>query len=245
MISEELESCLHHAFVEARSKRHKYITIEHLLRAVLRDHSFAANILSFRAVNVEDLRRELDGFIERHTSLFPSEDEPDTQPTADFQRVIQRAILNVQSSGRGKVTSADVLLALLNEKSIAALLAKRGVTPLDVMNGIVSGPEKFKRLPTEQNLSQATDGDVLGAEDLQIVLFNDDFTPMEFVVGLLQRFLSMSKEDATEVMLEVHRDGRAVCGLYDRDAALAIVKSMAAYSREHGWPLRCEWAIPK
>ncbi len=245
MIDEELESCLHHAFVEARSKRHEYITIEHLLRAVLRDHSFAANILSFCAVNVEDLRRELDGFIERHASLFSSEAEPDTQPTADFQRVIQRAILNVQSSRRGKVTSADVLLALLDERSIGALLAKRGVTPLDVMNGIVSGPEKFKRLPTEQNLSQATDGDVLDAEDLQIVLFNDDFTPMEFVVGLLQRFLSMSKEDATEVMLEVHRDGRAVCGLYDREAALSILENMAAYSREHGWPLRCTWAIPK
>jgi len=79
--------------------------------------------------------------------------------------------------------------------------------------------------------------------DLQVVLYNDDFTPMEFVVGVLQNFFAMSREDATETMLEVHRQGKAVCGLYAQEAAEDLVKQVSEHARKHGHPLRCATAI--
>ena len=143
MIAQELEVSLHMAFVEARQKRHEFITVEHLLLALL-DNPSAAEVLRACAANVEELRRELTTFINEHTPKVESEDEIDTQPTLGFQRVIQRAILHVQSSGKKEVTGANVLVAIFGEKDSHAVyfLQRQKISRLDVVNFISHGIAK-------------------------------------------------------------------------------------------------------
>jgi ATP-dependent Clp protease ATP-binding subunit ClpA len=143
MIAQELEVSLHMAFMEARQKRHEFITVEHLLLAML-DNPSAAEVLRACAANVDDLRKKLADFIERHTPRVPGEADVDTQPTLGFQRVIQRAILHVQSSGKKEVTGANVLVAIFGEKDSHALhfLTQLGLSRLDVVNYISHGIAK-------------------------------------------------------------------------------------------------------
>ncbi|MDP2195293.1 MAG: Clp protease N-terminal domain-containing protein, partial [Rhodocyclaceae bacterium] len=143
MIAQELEVSLHMAFVEARQKRHEFITVEHLLLALL-DNPSAAEVLRACAANIEELRREVAGFIDQHTPTVAGDSEIDTQPTLGFQRVIQRAILHVQSSGKKEVNGANVLVAIFGEKDSHAVyfLQKQSVSRLDVVNFISHGITK-------------------------------------------------------------------------------------------------------
>ena len=131
MIAQELEVSLHMAFVEARQQRHEFITVEHLLMALL-DNPSAAEVLRACSANLDDLRKSLLGFIKENTPTVGGADEVDTQPTLGFQRVIQRAIMHVQSTGSGKkeVTGANVLVAIFGEKDSHAVyyLHQQGVT---------------------------------------------------------------------------------------------------------------------
>ena len=140
MIAQELEVSLHMAFVEARQKRHEFITVEHLLLALL-DNPSAAQVLKACAANIDELRRELNGFIEEHTPRIEGTDEIDTQPTLGFQRVIQRAILHVQSSGKDTVTGANVLVALFSERDSYAVyfLQQQDMSRLDAVSYISHG----------------------------------------------------------------------------------------------------------
>lgn len=104
MIAQELEVSLHMAFVDARASRHEFITVEHLLAALL-DNASAVEVLKACAVNIAELRLQLKNFINDNTPVVPGNDEVDTQPTLGFQRVIQRAIMHVQSSSSGKKKS--------------------------------------------------------------------------------------------------------------------------------------------
>jgi ATP-dependent Clp protease ATP-binding subunit ClpA len=145
MIAQELEVSLHMAFVEARQQRHEFITVEHLLLALL-DNPSAAEVLRACSANVDDLRKSLSTFIKDNTPQVAGTDEVDTQPTLGFQRVIQRAIMHVQSTGNGKkeVTGANVLVAIFGEKDSHAVyyLHQQGVTRLDVVNFIAHGIRK-------------------------------------------------------------------------------------------------------
>src|SRR6201991_3492978 len=145
MIAQELEVSLHMAFVEARQQRHEFITVEHLLMALL-DNPSAAEVLRACAANIEDLRKSLATFIKENTPTVGGSEEVDTQPTLGFQRVIQRAIMHVQSTGGGKkeVTGANVLVAIFGEKDSHAVyyLHQQGVTRLDVVNYIAHGIKK-------------------------------------------------------------------------------------------------------
>ncbi|WP_428506562.1 ATP-dependent Clp protease ATP-binding subunit ClpA [Roseateles sp.] len=145
MIAQELEVSLHMAFVEARQQRHEFITVEHLLMALL-DNPSAAEVLRACSANLDDLRKSLTQFIKENTPTVGGSDEVDTQPTLGFQRVIQRAIMHVQSTGSGKkeVTGANVLVAIFGEKDSHAVyyLHQQGVTRLDVVNFIAHGIKK-------------------------------------------------------------------------------------------------------
>ena len=145
MIAQELEVSLHMAFVEARQQRHEFITVEHLLLALL-DNPSAAEVLRACAASIEDLRKSLGSFIKENTPTVSGTEEVDTQPTLGFQRVIQRAIMHVQSTGSGKkeVTGANVLVAIFGEKDSHAVyyLHQQGVTRLDVVNFIAHGIKK-------------------------------------------------------------------------------------------------------
>ena len=161
MIAQELEVSLHMAFVEARQQRHEFITVEHLLLALL-DNPSAAEVLRACSANMDDLRKSLTTFIKDNTPQVAGTEEVDTQPTLGFQRVIQRAIMHVQSTGNGKkeVTGANVLVAIFGEKDSHAVyyLHQQGVTRLDVVNFIAHGikksdpPEQPK--PAENNASE-------------------------------------------------------------------------------------------
>jgi ATP-dependent Clp protease ATP-binding subunit ClpA len=145
MIAQELEVSLHMAFVEARQQRHEFITVEHLLLALL-DNPSAAEVLRACSANIDDLRKSLANFIKDNTPQVAGTDDVDTQPTLGFQRVIQRAIMHVQSTGNGKkeVTGANVLVAIFGEKDSHAVyyLHQQGVTRLDVVNYIAHGIKK-------------------------------------------------------------------------------------------------------
>ena len=145
MIAQELEVSLHMAFVEARQQRHEFITVEHLLLALL-DNPSAAEVLRACSANVDDLRKSLGNFIKDNTPQVAGSDDVDTQPTLGFQRVIQRAIMHVQSTGNGKkeVNGANVLVAIFGEKDSHAVyyLHQQGVTRLDVVNFIAHGIKK-------------------------------------------------------------------------------------------------------
>jgi len=158
MIAQELEVSLHMAFVEARQQRHEFITVEHLLLALL-DNPSAAEVLRACAANVEDLRKSLATFIKENTPVVPGSEEIDTQPTLGFQRVIQRAIMHVQSTSNGKkeVTGANVLVAIFGEKDSHAVyyLHQQGITRLDVVNYISHGITKTPQPKEPQKEEQA------------------------------------------------------------------------------------------
>src|SRR4029077_17392244 len=156
MIAQELEVSLHMAFMDARQKRHEFITVEHLLLALL-DNPSASEVLRACAANIEELRKLLTEFINEHTPIVTGE-EVDTQPTLGFQRVIQRAILHVQSSGKKEVTGANVLVAIFGEKDSHAVyfLHQKGVTRLDVVNYISHGISKVPQTgPSKQQESES------------------------------------------------------------------------------------------
>ena len=159
MIAQELEVSLHMAFVEARQARHEFITVEHLLLALL-DNPSAAEVLRACAVSIDDLRKTLSNFITDNTPTVPGTSEVDTQPTLGFQRVIQRAIMHVQSASNGKkeVTGANVLVAIFGEKDSHAVyyLHQQGVTRLDVVNYISHGVRKDQQ-PEPQKASESAD----------------------------------------------------------------------------------------
>ena len=159
MIAQELEVSLHMAFVEARQQRHEFITVEHLLLALL-DNPSAAEVLRACSANIDDLRKSLSTFIKDNTPQVAGSDDVDTQPTLGFQRVIQRAIMHVQSTGSGKkeVTGANVLVAIFGEKDSHAVyyLHQQGVTRLDVVNFIAHGIKKSDPPePTKSSENQA------------------------------------------------------------------------------------------
>jgi len=154
VLSKELEFCLNAAFKEARAQRHEFITVEHLLLALL-DVPSVVEVLKACGSGVENLRRELSDYIRETTPLVESED-PDVQPTLGFQRVLQRAVFHIQSSGKKEVTGLNVLVAIFGEKESHAvyLLGRHGVSRLDIVNYISHGISKIhedetREAPTE------------------------------------------------------------------------------------------------
>ncbi|OOE35867.1 ATP-dependent Clp protease ATP-binding subunit ClpA [Salinivibrio kushneri] len=144
MLNKELEASLNGAFARAREKRHEFMTVEHLLLALI-DNAAAHDALVACRADLEALRKELDAFIEQTTPLIPADDESrETQPTLSFQRVLQRAVFHVQSSGRSEVSGANVLVAIFSEQEshAAYLLKKNDVSRLDVVNYISHGTTK-------------------------------------------------------------------------------------------------------
>ena len=120
MLSSELEFCLNEAFQQARDRRHEFMTVEHLLLALL-DIPKVHEVLKACNANIGRVARQLTEFIEEQTPLMPQDDDSDVQPTLGFQRVLQRAVFHVQSSGKKEVTGSNVLVAIFSEKQSQAV----------------------------------------------------------------------------------------------------------------------------
>jgi ATP-dependent Clp protease ATP-binding subunit ClpA len=158
MLNKALELTLNDAFRLARERSHELMTVEHLLVALL-DNPDASKALRACGTNFQQLKEELLSYIDRSTPLFgPDEEEPDTQPTLGFQRVLQRAVFHVQSSGNAEVTGANVLVAIFSEQESQAvyLLNKHDITRLDIVNYISHGISRIDEEPAEESLEDET-----------------------------------------------------------------------------------------
>jgi ATP-dependent Clp protease ATP-binding subunit ClpA len=168
MLSKDLELTLNSAFKEARAKRHEFMTVEHLLLALLDNHA-AAEVLSACAADIPQLRRDLVEFIDSTTPLIPTEDEDrETQPTLGFQRVLQRAVFHVQSSGKKEVTGANVLVAIFSEQESQAVyfLKQQSISRIDVVNFIAHGISKVQSDDSEpQDFGQEGGQEEAGSEN--------------------------------------------------------------------------------
>ncbi len=162
MLSKGLEATLNRAYKSARARRHEFMTVEHLLLALL-DDTAATSVLQACAVDLARLRRQLSEFIDNTTPLIPDDDsERETQPTLGFQRVLQRAVFHVQSSGKQEVTGANVLVAIYSEQESQAVycLREQGVARIDVVNFITHGISKISG-----QSDQAGQGDASSEEE--------------------------------------------------------------------------------
>ena len=163
MLDKELEKSLNKAFHKAREKRHEFITIEHLMLALL-DNKDALDVLHSCGANVSSLQTELEEFVDKNTPQFSEEDDEfEIQPTIGFQRVLQRAVFHVQSSGRDAVSGANVLVAMFSEPESQAvfLLSKQDISRLDVVNfishGVKTDNEDMPQLGHDEDGEQQTD----------------------------------------------------------------------------------------
>ena len=165
MLNRELEQTLNEAFKEARSKRHEFMTVEHLLLALL-DNDAAANVLQACGADILKLRKDLDEFVDSTTPLIPeASGEQETQPTLGFQRVLQRAVFHVQSSGKAEVSGANVLVAIFSEQESQAVyfLKQQNIARIDVVNYISHGISKVNG--PEDSADQSSDSMDEGGEN--------------------------------------------------------------------------------
>jgi ATP-dependent Clp protease ATP-binding subunit clpA len=186
MLNQELELSLNMAFARAREHRHEFMTVEHLLLALLSNPS-AREALEACSVDLVALRQELEAFIEQTTPVLPvSEEERDTQPTLSFQRVLQRAVFHVQSSGRSEVTGANVLVAIFSEQESQAayLLRKHEVSRLDVVNFISHGTRKDEPSQPSDSGSQAPNNEEQAGGEERMENFTTNLNQLARVGGI-------------------------------------------------------------
>ncbi|MBI4005465.1 MAG: AAA family ATPase, partial [Gammaproteobacteria bacterium] len=177
MLDKELELTLNNAFKEAREQRHEFMTVEHLLLALL-DNPSAAKVLRACGANLNALHNDLIKFIQENSPLLTDNDERDTQPTLGFQRVLQRAVFHVQSSGRKEVNGANVLVAIFAERESHAtyFLSKQDITRLDIVNYISHGIAKISEddqgRPSDAPIEEDLRPDESGTNPLEAYALN-------------------------------------------------------------------------
>lgn len=204
MLSKELEMTLNEAFRHARSHRHEYMTVEHLLLALL-DNNAAIEVLKACGANLDNLRSSLTQFIDEATPVLPDDSEDqDTQPTLGFQRVLQRAVFSVQSSGSKEVTGANVLVAIFSEQESQAvyLLHCEDVQRLDVVNFISHGISQFE----EENAQDTEQPDEQGGSEAAAA------TPLQQFATNLN---DLAREDRIDPLVgrafEIERAAQILC----------------------------------
>ena len=172
MLSRDLEHSLNKAFQGANDKHHEFMTVEHLLLALL-DNESAIAALNSCGANIDTLRRDLNEFIDSTTPLIPEGEDRDTEPTLGFQRVLQRAVFHVQSSGKKEVLGANVLVAIFSEQESQAVyfLRLQNITRLDVVNYISHGISKYADQPDAEDEMQIqqTDGQEGQSQDKSLL----------------------------------------------------------------------------
>jgi ATP-dependent Clp protease ATP-binding subunit ClpA len=236
MLSSELEFCLNEAFQQARDRRHEFMTVEHLLLALL-EVPRVYEVLKACNANISELRRQLTEFVEEQTPLLPPDDDTDVQPTLGFQRVLQRAVFHVQSSGKKEVTCTNVLVAIFSEKQSQAIyfMDLQDVTRLDVINYISHG---LPQVPGES-----------GGDEHEASLDGEaeaEATPLEqYATNLNQRAMEGKIDPLIGREVEIERTVQILCRrrknnpLYVGDAGVgktAIAEGLARMITEERVP---------
>jgi ATP-dependent Clp protease adapter protein ClpS len=239
VFSESLEQSLRRALAVSGAGHHEYATLEHLLLALIDDPD-VASVLRACNVDLEKLRLNLVAHIVSKPADFASDSLEYSKPTAEFHRVIQRAVTHVGSIEREEVTAVDALIAILAERDSQAsrLLEEQGMTRYDATLYVSHGTGKLDRL------SRGRGGAVAPAVSVQplgfkVLLLNDDYTPMEFVVHVLERVFDKDHETAERTMLKIHNEGVGICGIYPYDAAHTKVTDVLDLAHKHQHPLQC------
>jgi ATP-dependent Clp protease adapter protein ClpS len=216
----------------AEERHREFATPEHLLLA-LTDDPDAASVMQACDVDLDALRVAVSSSL---PSLATSGHTGVPGPDARFQAIVQRAAIHVQSIGKKEISGAHVLAAMLvsiPREPITEFLSNQGVTWFDAVSYISHGLRKGEAMPALDSELAA------GAAMLEVRLLNDDYTPMEFVVEVLERIFDQDRETAVRTMLWAHSSGIAACGIYPLDIATAKVAQVLEFARAHQHPLRC------
>jgi len=235
--SQRLNESLERA--SALAERHSEdVTSAHLLLA-LTDDPDAAPVMQACNVDLEQLRRAILASIPAAGSAPP--DGAVTRFSQGFQADLERASVQVQSTGRQEINGADVLVAMLAGPA-GGFLQAQGMTRYDattfISHGITRNAQAAPRSAGEV-AAQASSAGSAGSPMSSVRLVNDEFTPMEFVVHVLEKIFGLAHDDAIRVMLQTHHQGVGVCGTYPSDVAEAKAAEVMDLARQHQHPLRC------
>lgn len=236
VFSPSLDQSLRRALAIAGERRHARAMLDHLLLA-LTDDPDAAAVMRGCNVDIEKLRRTLDSSLVDLKEGTTANGEANLD--SEVQAIIQAAVIHVESIGREVVTGAHVLVEI-SDKWPSPFL--QGMTRYDAASFICHGIAK------QAGASAMGDGEGAmpsGPEDaskssmFKVLLLNDDYTPMEFVVHVLEEFFEKDHDAAIQVMLDVHNHGSGECGVYSHDAAAAKAAQVMDFAHKHQHPLRC------
>jgi len=241
ILSQNLHQSILRALRIAGEHCHDRATPEHLLLA-LTDDPDAAPVMRACNVDLEQLRRIVSMSLPRssESSKVPSS-TVDPRPDASFQSVIQRAVRHIQSVEQNVVTGAHVLVATFAEP-VAQFLSEQGMTRYDAVSYVCHGIVKQLEPAAETGaISEAGAESENKADEptYEVVLLNDEYTPMEFVVWVLQDVFCVTHENAVDMMLSVHKSGTRSCGLYGRVEAQKLARRVIELARERQHPLCC------
>ena len=226
--SQNLGRTLQLAASIARDQGRSDATPEDLLIALIDDDD-AAPVLRASQVDFERLRRDVLAYMEGATDEAGYTTFTEPRLSAQLNRVLQRAAAHAQHAGRDAVTGADALVELFSEP-VGHFLEEQGTTRYDAVCYLSRGREAA-RLPRTPDTGDSP--------NLEVVLLNDDYTPMDFVVWVLQGLLRIEPDDAKRIMLSTHQTGRGSLGVFDRTQALALAARIENLAHEHQHPLRC------
>jgi ATP-dependent Clp protease adapter protein ClpS len=225
--SPTLEQSLQRASAIAREQSRARATPDDLLIALI-DDIHASALMQALHIDCDRLHRDIANHADR------AADEPAGDPSevskfsAGLDRVLQLAISRVQSAGRATVTGSDVFVELFTQP-VGRFLLQQGVTHYDAVTQLSHGA------PAEQTAAP----DTSGAARLEVFLLNDDYTPMEFVVWILEEVFGIGWDDATKIMLATHHNGRGSCGVFERAEATELAARVEKLAQEHRHPFRC------
>jgi ATP-dependent Clp protease adaptor protein ClpS len=241
--SQNLGHSLQRAARLAEEQNRKYATPEDLLIA-LTDDPDAAGIMRALLVDFERLRRDLLAYMQSAADepdeTNDSVDIPPDVPnlTSDLRHILQHAFVQVHEAGRDVATGADVLIVLLTEPA-GHFLQQQGVTYYDATRYVSHGIRKGEQASSGRAGAE-TPGTMSSSGPLaEVRILNDDYTPMEFVVHVLEQVFEMDSETATRLMLEIRRQGAGMCGVYPYHIAQAKTTDVLDLARKHQHPLQC------
>jgi ATP-dependent Clp protease adapter protein ClpS len=225
--SPSLEQALERAGANAREQSRAHATPEDLLITLI-DDADASALMQALKVDCDRLRRDVTGYRDQANDEPAGDASELWKYTPDLHRVLQIASTHVQSTGRAMVTGADILVELFTQP-VGRFLQQQGVTRYDAVVYLSHGTAAEAMASPE-----ASD-----AARLEVFLLNDDYTPMEFVVWILEEVFGIGWDDATKIMLATHHNGRGSCGAFERAEATEHVARVNELAKEHRHPLRC------
>ncbi len=232
--SQQLADSLGRATRLAEEQNRKFATPEDLLIALIDDPD-AAGVMSALLVDPQRLRRDLTAYMK--SARDDKDDSADPQPdrfriASDLAEILQQTLTQIRTSGRDVATGADVLVELFGEPC-GHFLQQQGASYYDATRYVSHGIRKDDPSPTS-HAHQGAPG-----SSARVELLNDNYTPMEFVVYVLEHMFGMENEPARRLMLEIHEKGAAICGIYPFNAAQAKVTEVLDFARRHQHPLQC------